>query len=87
MREVITLAESFNPRLQKLVFEVIENQIRDGNPPETKATLDRLKSSGYIDLQIKKMIGGVFIQHLYHVMKDLVPMDTEKYVQDLERLK
>ena len=81
------MAESFNPRLQKLVFEVIENQIRDGNPPETKATWDRLKSAGYSDLQIKKMIGGVFVQHLYHVMKDCVPMDTEKYVQDLERLK
>ena len=81
------MAESFNPRLQKLAFEVIENQIRDNDPPETKATWDRLKSAGYSDLQIKKMIGGVFIQHLYHVMKDLVPMDTEKYVQDLERLK
>ena len=81
------MAESFNPRLQKLVFEVIENQIRDNDPPETKATWDRLKSAGYSDLQIKKMIGGVFIQHLYHVMKDGVPMDTEKYVQDLERLK
>ena len=81
------MAESFNPRLQKLVFEVIENQIRDGTPPETKATWNRLKSAGYSDLQIKKMIGGVFIQHLYHVMKDLAPMDTEKYVQDLERLK
>ena len=81
------MAESFNPRLQKMVFEVIENQIRDNDPPETKATWDRLKSAGYSDLQIKKMIGGVFIQHLYHVMKDLVPMDTEKYVQDLERLK
>ena len=71
------MAESFNPRLQKLAFEVIENQIRDNDPPETKATWDRLKSAGYSDLQIKKMIGGVFIQHLYHVMKNLVPMDTE----------
>ena len=81
------MAESFNPRLQKLVFEVIENQIRDNDPPETKATWDRLKSAGYSDLQIKKMIGGVFIQHLYHVMKDLVPMDTEKHIRDLKRLK
>ena len=81
------MAESFNPRLQKLAFEVIENQIRDNDPPETKATWDRLKSAGYSDLRIKKMIGGVFVQHLYHVMKDGVPMNTEKYVQDLERLK
>ena len=81
------MAESFNPRLQKLVFEVIENQIRDNDPPETKARWDRVKSAGYSELHIEKMIGGVFVQHLYHVMKDLVPMDTEKYVQDLKRLK
>ena len=81
------MSEAFNPRLQKLVFEVIENQIRDNDPPETKATWDRLKAAGYSDMQIKRMIGGVFVQHLYHVMKERVPMDTERYVQDLERLK
>ena len=40
------MSEPYNPRLQKLVFEVIENQIRDNNPPETKATWDRLKAAG-----------------------------------------
>ena len=81
------MSEPFNPRLQKLVFEVIKNQIRDNNPPETKATWDRLKAAGYSDLKIKRMIGGVFVAHLYSVMKDQVPMDTEKYIRDLKRLK
>ena len=81
------MSEPFNPRLQKLVFEVIENQIRDNNPPETKATWDRLKAAGYSDLKTKRMIGGVFVAHLYSVMKDQVPMDTEKYIRDLKRLK
>lgn len=81
------MSESFNPRLQKLIFEVVENQIRDNNPPETKATWDRLEAAGYTDLQIKKKIGGVIAEHLYYVMKDKVPMDMEKYIRDLKGLR
>jgi len=36
-----------NPRLQKAILEVVENQIRENNPPETKKTLDRLLKAGY----------------------------------------
>ena len=72
------MSESYNPRLQKLIFEVVENQIRDNNPPETKATWDRLEA---------KKIGGVIAEHLYYVMKDKVPMDMEKYIRDLKGLR
>ena len=81
------MSESFNPRLQKLIFEVVENQIRDNNPPETKATWDRLKATGYTDLQIKKKIGGVIAEHIYYIMKENVPMDLEKYKMNLEGLR
>jgi len=29
------------------VLEVIENQLRDGTPPETKQTFERLMADGY----------------------------------------
>lgn len=87
LREVIAVSESFNPHLQKLIFEVVENQIRDNNPPETKATWDRLKAAGYTNLQIKKKIGGVIAEHLYNIMKDKAPMDIEKYIRDLKGLR
>ena len=61
------MSEPYNPRLQKLVFEIIDNQLPDK--------------------QIHKKIGGVFVEHLYYVMKDNVPMDTEQYVKDLRALK
>ena len=81
------MSEQFNPRLQKLIFEIIDNQIRDNDPPETKDTWNRLKAAGYSDLNIKKMIGGVFVEHLYNVMKYNIPMDKEKYIRDLKSLK
>ena len=81
------MSESFNPHLQKLIFEVVENQIRDCNPPETKATWKRLKAAGYTDLQVKKKIGGVIAEHIYYMMKDKVPMNLEKYISDLKGLR
>jgi hypothetical protein len=37
----------FNPHLKAAIFEVVENQIRDGNPLETRQTLERLLDAGY----------------------------------------
>ena len=33
--------------LRSAIFELINNQLKDGTPPETKATYDRLLSDGY----------------------------------------
>jgi len=51
----MTLSKSFNPDLHKLRFEVVEDQIRGNNPPETKATWDRfIKTTDYTNLQKKR---------------------------------
>ena len=81
------MSESFNPRLQKLIFEVVENQVRDNNPPEAKAAWDRLKAAGCTDLQIKMKIGGVISEHIYYILKDNTPADLEKYKKDLTKLR
>lgn len=36
-----------NPRLKALILEVVENQIRDGDPPETQQTFERLLATGH----------------------------------------
>ena len=81
------MSEPFNPRLQKLIFEIVENQIRDNNPPEAKAAWNRLKAAGYTNLQIKKKIGGVIAEHIYYILKDNAPADLEKYKRDLAGLR
>jgi hypothetical protein len=35
-----------NPDLRRLLLEVVGNQLRDGTPPGTRATLDRLLAEG-----------------------------------------
>ena len=38
--------EKTNPRLKAAFMEVVDNQIRDNDPPETRETLNRLISEG-----------------------------------------
>ena len=46
----------YNPRLRKLIIEVVENQMRDNNPPITNITFNRLLSEGYTKQQAKEKI-------------------------------
>jgi len=39
------------------VLEVVENQIRELNPPATKETLDRLIREGHEDDEARSLIG------------------------------
>jgi hypothetical protein len=39
---------SYNPVLQAAIYDVVDNQLRDGTPPETRQTLDRLMAEGHI---------------------------------------
>ena len=36
------MAKSGNPHLRQAILDVVHNQLRDGTPPETAATLERL---------------------------------------------
>jgi hypothetical protein len=47
-----------NEVLREQIFEIINNQIRDNNPPETKATYNRLQKQGFDDFQTNQMIGS-----------------------------
>lgn len=80
-------SESYNPRLQKLILEVVENQMRDNTPPETKITYDRLTASGDTPLTAKKKIGSVVVSHIYEILHDGAGFDEAQFVRDLLSLK
>jgi len=45
--------------LNKAIMKVVENQLRDGTPPETKQTLDRLLNDGIEEPEAKRLIACV----------------------------
>jgi hypothetical protein len=76
----------YNPHLRRAIFEVIENQIKANDPPETRETLDRLLHEGYSAVEAKKLIGSVAVVESYDIMKHSQPFDRERFVANLRKL-
>jgi len=48
-----------NPHLQAAVMEVVENQRRNNNPPQTNQTFKRLIEAGHSEQEAKRLIACV----------------------------
>ncbi len=72
--------------LRTAIFEVINNQIREGTPPEAKETYDRLLSEGYSKEEVMKYIGAVVSSEIFAVLKEGRTYDSESYVAALKAL-
>lgn len=75
-----------NPYLKAAVLEVVENQIQNLNPPQTRQTYDRLIAAGYNDEDARKLIGQVVVVEIFEVMKYQRPYDEARYLAALNRL-
>ena len=75
-----------NEILNEQIFEIIKNQLRDNDPPETKATYDRLIKKGFDDHQTKQMIGQCLAVELFDVMKLGKPYNNKRYIKNLKAL-
>jgi hypothetical protein len=49
------------------IFEIIENQKRDGDPPEAGQTYDRLIRDGHSHNEAMRMIGCVLSNEMFHI--------------------
>ncbi len=76
-----------NYRLKALILEVVDNQLKDNNPPETKATLDRLIASGDSERQAREKIASVVVNYIYDILHDGKKFNVKKYIRDLKALK
>ncbi len=75
-----------NPVLRSALVEVVENQLRDGTPPETRATLQRLLADGYSRDQAIEFIACVVSTEIFDVLKAGQPYQQARYVARLQKL-
>ena len=68
------------------IIEIVENQIRDNDPPETSITLDRLMSLGESRNNAMRYIGAVLAQEIYEVFTNNKPFNEERYIANLKNL-
>jgi peroxiredoxin family protein len=76
-----------NPeQVRATLFEVIENQLRANDPPETQETLNRLVAEGHTRDEAVKLIACALVIEIYDVLKTQAPYDHARYAANLRRL-
>src|SRR5256885_8722363 len=75
-----------NPHLKAAILEVVENQLRENNPPETRQTFERLLAAGYSQKQAIEMIGSALVEEIWAMLHDHKPFDRARFAGLLEKL-
>ena len=75
-----------NEELREQIFHIIENQLKDNDPPETKSTYDRLINEGFDDFRTRQMIGQCIAVELFEIFKFGKPYNNERYIKNLRKL-
>jgi len=65
---------------------VVRNQIRQNDPPETKQTYDRLIKEGFPKEEVMRQLALVVAAEIYDVMKNKEPFNQERYIKRLNNL-
>ena len=78
--------EKYNPYLQAAIFEVVDNQMAAGDPPETKETFERLLGEGFSEEDAKKLIGQAVCTEIYRIGKYKEVFNRQRYLKNLRNL-
>ena len=76
-----------NPRLKRILLEIVDNQLRNNDPPITRETFERLQAEGHTAKQAKEKIAAVLVEDIFNVMTTQKPHDEAAYERRLSALK
>jgi len=76
----------FNPHLQAVYLEAVDNQLQNNDPPETRLTLDRLRKLNFSEHDAKLLIASAIAVETYEVMNTQKPFNRERFIHNLQCL-
>ena len=68
------------------IVQVVENQLAENNPPETRQTLERLMKSGESRENAMRYIACALSVEIYGALNNNEPYNHERYVNNLKAL-
>jgi hypothetical protein len=80
------MAKVPNPALREAILEIVHNQVRDGTPPETRLTLDRLLADGHTRERAEELIACVVSSEIFDVLQEGQEYNESRFVTALRRL-
>lgn len=75
-----------NKILQEQIFEIIKNQLKENNPPDTNITYSRLIKEGFDDFHVRQMIGQCLAIELFEIIKFKKTFNNKRYIENLKKL-
>ena len=80
------MPEAARQRVLAAALEVVENQLRDDDPRETRETFDRLVEEGHTEAEAKRLIAAVVLVEIGEVLRTNAPFNHSRFVAALDRL-
>ena len=80
------MSELASPEVLIAIRSALEAQLASDDPPETAATLARLRREGVAEDTAWRLLSAAFLQELSLVVGDSRPFDRAGYVAALRRL-
>jgi hypothetical protein len=75
-----------NEALRQAIFQVIDNQVKADDPPETALTLKRLVDEGHSELQARQLVGQAVVIEVIDAVKNKKPYNEARYLKNLRSL-
>ena len=79
-------APETNPHLAAAILEIVDTQLRDDTPPETRQTFARLVAEGYTPEGARQLLAHVVVREIFTVMARGECYDQTRFVAALQRL-
>jgi len=75
-----------NLHLKTAILQVVDSQLENNEPSETKQTYNRLIKEGFSESEAKQLIGCVVSAEIFDVLKKKETFNQERFTEALNKL-
>jgi hypothetical protein len=75
-----------DPVLHAALMEMVNQQMAESDPPETRETVERLLAAGYSPEYARRMIGFLIVYELTEGTLHGTPFNQKRFIENLRRL-
>ncbi|MCX5973207.1 MAG: hypothetical protein NTU59_00725 [Coprothermobacterota bacterium] len=75
-----------DPKFKTTILEVVNTQLKSGDPPETRQTFNRLIGEGISEEAAKIYIGQAIVVEIFNILKHGEVFNLGRYRKNLSRL-
>ncbi len=68
-----------NPRIREATLQILDNQLRDNDPPETKETYHRLLAEGFSRKKARDLLAAAILIEVYDMLTEMKPFNHERF--------